>query len=52
MSNFRIDFVSRSNCENLIVEISYGGPRLCEIDRELVVGEMRICFVDDIFLMP
>jgi hypothetical protein len=52
VSNFKIDFVSRQDYESLVVEISYQGQRLCEIDRELGVDNMRIFFVDDVFVLP
>lgn len=52
MAEFHIDFVSDMDHEHLMAEISFGGQRLCVIDKEGGNDQMRIEFLVDLYVIP
>ncbi|WP_227791679.1 MULTISPECIES: hypothetical protein [Burkholderia] len=52
MTTFNIDFVSDMEHEHLMAEVSFGGQRLCIIDKENGNDQMRIEFLVDLYVLP
>jgi len=52
MTAFDIDFVSDMEHEHLMAEISFGGQRLCIIDKENGNDQMQIEFLVDLYILP
>jgi len=51
VSDFKVDFVSEATSEFLLVEISYKGQRLCQINKEKGEDDLEIEFLSDTYLM-
>ncbi len=49
---FGMDFISETTHEHLLVEISYGKQRLCQISKEGGQENMQIEFLTDLYLLP
>ncbi|WP_230974261.1 hypothetical protein [Burkholderia stagnalis] len=52
MTVFNIDFVSDMDHEHLMAEVSFGGQRLCIIDKENGNDQMQIEFLVDLYVLP
>ena len=52
MTKFSIDFVSEMNREHLAAEISFGGQRLCVLDKENGNDKIMIEFLVDLYVLP
>ncbi|MBB6368416.1 hypothetical protein FHR56_003595 [Xanthomonas sacchari] len=52
MGDFTFDFVSRNDCRFLVVEISYCGQILCQIDSEHGIDQLEVEFAHESRLLP
>lgn len=52
MKEFDIDFVSDTNHEHLMAEISFAGQRLCILNKEHGNENMEIEFLTDLYILP